>query len=603
MIYESVRKYEGEFKTFYPYSPAADRGRWENLNLCLRKKWISLGEGYLNTDYPALTASGYMEFCNIGDRAGYESGYFERRRMLYALVMAECMEGKKRFLSKITDGIFAICEESGWQLPAHNHYSTGVHYKLPDIANPVMDLFACETAAGLSMVAYLLREELDGISPFICERIRYEIKQRILVPYLNRDFFWKGKPGQKVNNWTAWCTQNTLIALLSDEDLTQDIRRQILEQAARSLDIFLDTYGEDGCCNEGASYYRVAGLCLFNALEVMNFVTDDALADIYRENKVKNMAPYILNVHIAEEYYANFADCAPACERAGAREYLFAKRVGNENMMRFAAKDFRENKNTVLPRQSENLFYFLQSVFTSDEILAFDASGEISKPDIYYESVGLFLARDAENFLAVKAGGNDDSHNHNDTGSIIYYKKAKPVLIDIGVETYSRKTFSPERYDIWTMQSAYHNVLTFGNIMQKAGAEYHADVLDVALKTDPVRIDMELAGCYPPGTVSGYRRTVEFKKGKWIRVADHFSPYAKGVFLTLMTVEKPRQQGNVLYIGELEKLYFDGNVKAEIEEIELSDTKLKKEWGRNLYRTKIYPADSEIAFTVRLDEK
>ena len=100
MIYESVRKYEGEFKTFYPYSPAADRGRWENLNLCLRKKWISLGEGYLNTDYPALTASGYMEFCNIGDRAGYESGYFERRRMLYALVMAECMEGKKRFFKQ-----------------------------------------------------------------------------------------------------------------------------------------------------------------------------------------------------------------------------------------------------------------------------------------------------------------------------------------------------------------------------------------------------------------------------------------------------------------------------------------------------------------------
>ena len=208
--------------------------------------------------------------------------------------------------------------------------------------------------------------------------------------------------------------------------------------------------------------------------------------------------------------------------------------------------------------------------------------------------MGLFLARDAENFLAVKAGGNDDSHNHNDTGSIIYYKKAKPVLIDIGVETYSRKTFSPERYDIWTMQSAYHNVLTFGNIMQKAGAEYHADVLDVALKTDPVRIDMELAGCYPPGTVSGYRRTVEFKKGKWIRVADHFHRMQKGVFLTLMTVEKPRQQDNVLYIGELEKLYFDGNIKAEIEEIELSDTKLKKEWGRNLYRTKY------ILLTVRL---
>lgn len=600
MIYESVRNYKEEYKTFYPYSPAEDRQSWENLGEALKKKWISLGEEYVQMDFPMLTAAGYMEFCSIGDRAGYEGGYFTRRRMLYALVMAECMEGKKRFLSKITDGVIAICEESGWQLPAHNHYSTGIHYKLPDITNPVMDLFACETAAGLSMVFYLLRKELDEISPLICERIRYEIKQRILIPYLNRDFFWKGKPGQKVNNWTAWCTQNTLIALLSDESLTQDVKKQIMEQAAGSLDIFLDSYGEDGCCNEGASYYRVAGLCLFNALEVMNFVTDNALTDIYRDKKIRNMAPYILNVHIVDEYYANFADCAPTCERAGAREFLFAKRVGNKNMMRFAAKDYKENKNTVLPRQSENLFYYLQSTFTSAELLAYDTEEVVEKPDIYYESVGLLLARDETNFLAVKAGGNDDSHNHNDTGSILFYKDSKPVLIDIGVETYSRKTFSPERYDIWTMQSAYHNVMTFGDIMQAAGAEYHAEVLYAALHTDSVKMELELAGCYPPGTITSYRRTVTFEKGKRIRVADRFFPARQGTFLSLMTAVKPKWQNNVLHIGELEKLYFDGSAKTEIEEIEITDKKLKKEWGKSLYRTKVFPVGGEAAFTIKL---
>src|SRR5207237_4974079 len=31
----------------------------------------------------------------------------------------------------------------------------------------------------------------------------------------------------------------------------------------------------------------------------------------------------------------------------------------------------------------------------------------------------------------------------------------EPVLIDAGVGTYTRQTFSPRRYEIWTMQSAY----------------------------------------------------------------------------------------------------------------------------------------------------
>lgn len=143
------------------------------------------------------------------------------------------------------------------------------------------------------------------------------------------------------------------------------------------------------------------------------------------------------------------------------------------------------------------------------------------------------------------------------------------------------------------MQSAYHNVLTFGNIMQKAGAEYHADVLDVALKTDPVRIDMELAGCYPPGTVSGYRRTVEFKRKMDTGGRSFLTVCKRGILNTDDCGEAQAARQCSLYRG-IGKLYFDGNVKAEIEEIELSDTKLKKEWGRNLYRTKY------ILLTVRL---
>ena len=56
-------------------------------------------------------------------------------------------------------------------------------------------------------------------------------------------------------------------------------------------------------------------------------------------------------------------------------------------------------------------------------------------PDAVYESCGVYIARRGVWSLAVKGGSNDDSHNHNDVGSVILYRNEKPLLIDLGVET------------------------------------------------------------------------------------------------------------------------------------------------------------------------
>ena len=59
----------------------------------------------------------------------------------------------------------------------------------------------------------------------------------------------------------------------------------------------------------------------------------------------------------------------------------------------------------------------------------------------------------------------------------------KPVLVDAGVETYTAKTFSSTRYDIWTMQSQYHTLPTVngqmqipGRVYSEAGIDYHYDI-------------------------------------------------------------------------------------------------------------------------------
>ena len=78
-------------------------------------------------------------------------------------------------------------------------------------------------------------------------------------------------------------------------------------------------------------------------------------------------------------------------------------------------------------------------------------------------------------YLAAKGGHNAESHNHNDVGNFIVYADGRPVLIDAGVGTYTAKTFSPQRYEIWTMQSAYHNLPTINGFLQKDGRQFRAE--------------------------------------------------------------------------------------------------------------------------------
>ena len=596
MFVKMARTYSGELTRFAPYAPASERKDWEALPEDFRQEIIEAGEEYLDFAYPMLPATKYMEFCRIGNRSMYEQLYFDRRRILNTLILAECAEGKGRFMDDIINGIMAICEESGWQIPAHNNYLWSSHYNLPDITNPVLDLFAAETGAQLAMAEYLLREELDEICPFITKRIDKEINDRILTPYLRNRFGWMGGWGS-VNNWTPWITQNVLIALLSRDGLTENDLNLVFLQACRGLDYFLDEYGEDGCCDEGAGYYRAAGLCLFNAIEVLNAVTDDAFIGLYEVEKVKNIASYIMNVHVDELYYINFADCSTKPGRAGVREFLFAKRTGNEDMMRYAAIDHKKNPTRLLP-MTYNLFYRLQAIFHEEEIASYDTSKPPKKLDIWYESVGLMIARDDKFCLAVKAGGNDDSHNHNDTGSIIVYRDNKPMLIDVGVETYSRKTFSPQRYEIWTMQSGYHNVLTFGEEMQLPGAEYRAEVEDISLTDERATITMELARAYPKGTIKSYLRKVDFIKGEKISIMDTFSPQVEGTYLPLMTLYRPQWVDGRLTIDGNGEILFSTPGKAEIEEITLSDPKLKAEWGDKVYCVRFYPEGCKVEFII-----
>ncbi len=624
MFYEYALTYHMPFGTFSLYPPAADRKAWEVLDETWKKDAVALGRSYLQYAYPQLSATDFLDFTITGNRVRYEEKYFARRHALDALVLAECVLNTGEFLPDIINGIFCICEESGWQLPPHNSYRRDTpQLPLPDAEEPVLDLFACETAAVLATVCYLIGEQLDGFDPVICKRIRHELETRIFQPYLSGHFWWMGNGKEPMNNWTVWCTQNVLLAVFLTET-EEDFRRRVTEKACRSIDYFLAEYGEDGCCDEGALYYRHAGLCLFNALEILNAVTYGHFAGLYLETKVRNIAAYLMNVHVQDKYYVNFADCSPVPGRCSAREFLFARRTGNQEMAAFAAEDFmRGLPQTMLLPGENNLYYRMQNAFTVKEIVAY-AAGVAETPagytDIFYPSTGLFIARDAVYFLAVKAGCNGDSHNHNDTGSFTIYKNGFPLLIDVGVESYTKKTFSPQRYEIWTMQSAYHNLPTVNGCMQKEGKTYKAVDTCTRFGEESSEIRMNLAKAYPAQAgLKYYNRQAVLVKGQEIRIEDTFGFVEaadknadaadgaydrKQVILSLMTYEKavpaPQEQreGLLLKIGDKGVIYVTGGRYVETEEIPVTDQRLKTAWEHAVYRTLIEAEGTSLAVRI-----
>jgi hypothetical protein len=244
-----------------------------------------------------------------------------------------------------------------------------------------------------------------------------------------------------------------------------------------------------------------------------------------------------------------------------------------------------------------NLFYRVQAAFAMPDLAA-HRGGPVAKPDVFLESIGLLVARDAHFALAAKAGDNRDSHNHNDVGSVIVYKDGRPVLIDVGIETYTKKTFSAQRYDIWTVQSAFHNLPTFGGVMQSYGEEFAARDVSTDLTEARASIEMELAGAYPAvAGVLSYRRRVTLDKGRGITIADRYEG-ERPATLSLMLAEAPAIEGSRIVLPGLATMTVDGAGEMTVETIEIADARLRKAWPERLYRVLVPLAGSELTLTI-----
>ena len=585
IVSDSVRK-----QTIFQDFHIAKRDQWNGLDADLRTRLIKDGEEVLSFEWPFLTLSMFQEFSKSGDRERYQKPYFEKRRVLIALVLAECVENKGRFLNAIEEGFWSIISENSWVLPAHNTYVRDTPtWVVPLSERSLLDLFACETGALLSLAIQLLE---GAIHPHVRLMVSDQVERRIIRPYLGKEFWWMGLHGEQLNNWTTWCTQNILLTAFT-MDIEQADLQAVVTKSTKSLEAWLGQYGEDGCCDEGPSYWHHAGVCFWGSLHLLSEGTGIGFERIFSQKKIQNIAAYIMNVHIEDDLYINFADSSPKAGKLGVREYLFAKEVKNPVLMRQALLDYRSNPFEKMDNDY-NLFYRVLALAYHKELTTCALHNEQPKPPyVWYPSVGVALYRRGPFTLAVKGGDNDDSHNHNDTGSLILYAGKKPLLIDVGVGTYTRTTFSEHRYTIWTMQSDYHSVVNFPPVSQEAGSAFKAKLLYV----DHKKIVLELKDAYPKTSelVSYLRRVTINEKSVTVTEVVEGS---RVPHLTLMSVDRPRSQDLNLQYGSW-KISLEGAIDSVVERLEIDDPRLQEVWPTNLYRTRV-TFDKDLTWRVEL---
>jgi hypothetical protein len=499
------------------------RNFWNNLPENMRKEYIKEAEAYLDYDWPVVKATDYLEIIRSGDRR--QDVYAAPRSALLALVMGELVEGEGRFIDQIVNGAWYYSEQTWWGWSAHLTMQKASH-GLPDADEPVIDLGVGEIANILSWTWFLFKDQFDEIHPLIAKRLKNEIMKKAVIPYYERDdFWWQGLDGSRsVNNWNPWTNHNMLTAILIlEEDYQQKVKG--VQKVMRSLDSFLNDYPADGGCDEGPSYWGRAGASLYQNLDLMKRATNGKF-NVFDNPLIKNMGSYIYKAYIDYPYFINFADADATTGSRPQIIYSYGKAIEDPVMQKFGAflaKKQNWGEKTPGGKVGEQI---VQLMYLGEIENAPAENALIS--DFWLPQTEVAGARDEAGssdgfFFAAKGGHNAESHNHNDLGACILYYNGQPCIIDIGRETYTAKTFSSRRYEIWTMQSQYHNLPKINGVDQHEGREYQAKNTSFEADSKKAVFSTDISGAYSEdAAVEKWVRSYRLDRGKKFTINDNY---------------------------------------------------------------------------------
>lgn len=473
---------------------------------------------------PSLPYRSRFRFYRDGDRSEFERPYFCRRQYLSsAALLTLIYPDEPHYLLETQEILWAICDEYSWVLPAHTQGTLQ-----EDLS--YIDLFCAQTGFAIAEICYVLSDRLDSR---VLERAQFEVRRRVVQPYITGSFGWE----HCGMNWASVCGGNVGGVLMY---LEPELFLQQLPRLLETMQSLIDGFPDDGTCLEGFSYW-LYGFGNYVWFADLLYQFTDGEYDILQGSKLERIASYLQRCFLKGGATVSFSDGSRTGKAdPGLQSYLSKKFPETVHLLPETCLEYFSG-NVTWMQYLRNFIYLPPQA----EVPAFQLHS-IDLPDA--EQVILQKERYA---LAVKAGHNDEPHNHNDVGSFIYATDKGQILCDLGAGKYTRQYFQADtRYTIFCNSSLGHSVPIIHGCAQQYGRQYRGSIAH-----ERNRITLELAGAYGLPDLERLTRTFTYTDDTVI-LTDTFSPISGSITERFITLCKPEiHSDHILLSGT--QLCFD----------------------------------------------
>lgn len=599
---ESVFRPGGEW---LPYPAYADREGWAKCFTGI-KSIVKNGQVFLGFDWEA----------NINNN--------KPREALAEMILSELAEGKGQFLEEIFKGLRAICRK-------------GYLSNRAEDANlaPEDKIIALMEAAYGAEIAFAWHFFKDVMDPALASDIQELLRVNIFDPYLNpanehnHQMNWLAinfdpAGGGYLNNWCPYCSQHVIMAFLLAE---QDQGRLIaaIEKSTKTLDAYINYAAFDGSCEEGPSYWNMAGAKVYEYARMMCDASGGRM-NLLSDGQIIRMGEWRPNVDAGDGLVLNFSDGGVKGLSYTEMFYRIGVDCGSQMLVDYAIlssirPDFKGFKGIPYRGGGEGnrIYRALEGLKYRDRLkedqkeALLNACGDYRLlyntyfarlKSVWYPDNEQAMLRVGKKFLAAKGGHNNEAHNHNDVGSFILFDSSMPVIIDPGInhETYPA-LHQGNKYVIWSARSEWHNLPIINGFQQAPGKKYKTRFAEADPEKGYFRADISTA--YPmPASCKSWIRTYAVN-AKTVTVTDEYDlkeRLAPDVFNYVVWKEpalpgetlggKKAKKGEVLiqcrsYSGEetmVVKMKIPAGLSATKEEMKITDKSQRSNWGNSIWR-------------------
>jgi len=533
----------------------------------------------------------YMEFTSYmrnGTRDGYMSKFKRKRKYLCALGFMNLFDDDEKYLNLLENLMWSYCNEYSWASPAH----LGNLLKPKYDPRKHVDLTASELGMALAEISFLLK---DKLSPFLKQRIAQEVDSRLFQPVMkvHTPFNWEAG----ASNWTAVCAGCTGIAAVYLIEDNVELA-SILEVLLKSFVKYPKSFYADGTSGEGVGYWSY-GFSNFTAFAIILAQRTNGAIDLMKTDNMKNIACFMSNSLLSENYVVNFGDCDKA--------YFYPEGFIHKLKEFFPEVEVPDVKY-VVTFESDSLGRwnrFIRDIAWRRE--EYRTNNNKSCCTRVFEDAQWMCARKKNGlstfYIAAKGGNNAESHNHNDIGTVLYYIDDNPFLVDMGAGKYDSNYFTERRYESIYANSFGHSVPIVNGDGQCAGKNYAATCFETEITNEKVSVIIGLEGAYE--NVQSLKRYLEIYEDGTLELIDRFENCVIGERFVAVSTSKPEiTKGKITLFGEncnAEILYVSENVN-KVNIIEAGGFFYKE--CQKMYFIDFTPADrGEFRISVRKSDK